>query len=93
MGDENAARGPIMPERFNSTSGVTPVGQQPGLQPPRGGFNSPPFEAVEALAARYEQIIHERAATWETQFDAGPGDVVSVKDAAWVIAKEVIGGH
>lgn len=47
----------------------------------------PPFAAVEALAERLKEVIHDRAATWETQFDAGPGQVVSVSDAAWVIAR------
>lgn len=48
------------------------------------------FDRLESLADRLTEVIHERAATWETQFDAGPGDVVSVKDAAWVIAKHLL---
>lgn len=45
------------------------------------------FGRLESLAGELIEAIHDHAATWETLFDGGGvGDVVSVKDAAWVIA-------
>ena len=42
---------------------------------------------VLALAPLIRQVIQDRAATFEHQFDAGPGEVVSVSDAANVAAR------
>lgn len=47
-------------------------------------------DSLDTTAARIEHQILREAATWENQFDAGPGQVVSVKDAARVIARECI---
>ena len=75
--------------------GVTPVGQQPDLQPPRGGFNKPPVDDLNELAYlayRIEQAILDRAATWEVEFVEGPpGHAVGVADAALIAAQEVLG--
>lgn len=48
------------------------------------------YEELEARAARFRRIILDTAATWETQFDAGPGQVCSVSDAAQVLARHVV---
>lgn len=48
---------------------------------------------LDDLRDRIEQAIHDRCATFEVQFDGGPGDVVGVPDAALIAAKEVLSGR
>ena len=45
----------------------------------------------EQLHERFKKTILDQAATWEETFDAGPGEVVSVSDAASVIARLLAG--
>lgn len=79
----------------STQGGVTPVGQQPDLQPPPGGFNTPALDELDEityLAVRIEQAILDRAATWEVEFVEGPpGHAVGVADAALIAAREVLG--
>lgn len=50
------------------------------------------YGVIDALRDRIEKAIHARCATFEVTFDAGPGDVVGVPDAALIAAKEVLSG-
>jgi hypothetical protein len=44
-------------------------------------------EIFDEAVAKIERRILDEAATWEVQFDGGPGQVVSVSDAAHVAAQ------
>jgi hypothetical protein len=44
-------------------------------------------EIFDEAVAQIERRILDEAATWEVRFDAGPGQVVSVSDAAHVAAR------
>lgn len=46
-------------------------------------------DPVDVIAARLERLILDHAATWEETFAPSPGQVVSVKDAARVVAREL----
>lgn len=50
-------------------------------------------EALFPLARLIEWAIFDGAATWETEFDARPGQVVSVSDAAMVAARFILRGR
>ena len=49
-------------------------------------------DALDALVAEYKQVILDRAATWTHTFEGGPGEVVSVSDAAHVLARHELVG-
>jgi hypothetical protein len=51
---------------------------------------APDFDLIDHLAELLRTEINNQAATWEEDFDAGPGEVVSVRDAARVVARVVL---
>lgn len=70
------------------------MADQPAATEPRAAgptWANSDYDLLDALSARFEQLIHDEAATWEVDFDAGPGAVVGVPDAARVIARHVLG--
>jgi hypothetical protein len=48
------------------------------------------FDELESKAGQFQRLIEERAATWEHQFEAGPGTVCSTSDAAFVFARNTL---
>jgi hypothetical protein len=50
----------------------------------------PDFDLIDQLAGMLRTEICDRAAVWDENFDAGPGLVVSVSDAARVAARAVL---
>jgi hypothetical protein len=50
-------------------------------------MGEPDYDLIDARAAEFERVLLDVVATWEEAFDAGPGVVCSVKDAARVLAK------
>lgn len=48
------------------------------------------YDRLDELAALFQREIRDRAAVWGEDFDAGPGLVVSVSDAARVAARVVL---
>lgn len=47
------------------------------------------YDAIDFTAVDFERTLAARAPVWETAFAAGPGLVVSVSDAALVLAQYV----
>jgi hypothetical protein len=46
-------------------------------------------DEIFAMAADLARRISDEAATWDAEFDGGPGAVVSVSDAAHVMARYI----
>jgi hypothetical protein len=45
---------------------------------------------IDQIRGVIQQTIFDQTATWEESFDAGPGTVVGVPDAALVAAQTVV---
>jgi hypothetical protein len=82
-GDDELAR------VFVAMDGMTPVEvpAQPTCSDPAHEHLASSCEVRDELRAQIEAAILSEAATWEVQFDAGPGQVVGVPDAAFVAAR------